>query len=198
MACWKNCWWVRLSHNTTQPPPLTAIAPTFDSRYANRTHDSHFSARRTDPEFTALQTGFLTQHARYFEPSSATNTPTTTPNTLHHTQLHQQYTTTIESFLLTRLHAALPTFDLPSLGGLLEGRGGGDEWSDVLDVLSGLSDYLTFKELMMDKRAEMDEEEESIRQAKAGKQVVKSKRQELNDFGLHITSLKQVQAKRSR
>ena len=74
----------------------------------------------------------------------------------------------------------------------------GEEWSDVMEVLSGLSDYVVFKELMMDKRAEMDEEEESRRQAKAGKQAVKSKRQELNDFGLHITSLKQVQSKHGR
>ena len=68
----------------------------------------------------------------------------------------------------------------------------------MVEVLSGLSDYMVFKELMMDKRAEMDEEEASRQLAKAGKQVVKSKRQELNDFGLHITSLKQVQSKRSR
>lgn len=78
------------------------------------------------------------------------------------------------------------------------GLGACGEWSDVVEVLSGLSDYMVFKELMMDKRAELDEEEESRRQAKAGKQVVKSKRQELNDFGLHITSLKQVQSKSSR
>ena len=74
----------------------------------------------------------------------------------------------------------------------------GEEWSDVMDVLSGLSDYLVFKELMMDKRAELDEEEDSRRQAKAGKQPSKSKRQELNDFGLHITSLKQVQSNSRR
>lgn len=96
----------------------------------------------------------------------------------------------------------MPSFDLPSLSGLLAGRvsgvSDGEEWSDVVDVLSGLSDYMVFKELMMDKRAELDEEEESRRQTKAGKQAVRSKRQELNDFGLHITSLKQVQSKSGR
>ena len=82
----------------------------------------------------------------------------------------------------------------------MESSGGSEsgEWSDVLDVLSGLSDYMVFKELMMDKRAEMDEEEQSRQQAKAGKQVMRSKRQELDEFGLHITSLKQAQSKRSR
>ena len=162
--------------------------------------------RCADPEFTALQSGFLELHARHFEPSSATNTPASTPNTLLHTQLHQQYTHAIESFLLARLHALLPSFDLPSLGTLIADRQQGamsdegeeEQWSDVTELLSGLSDYTVFKELMMDKRAELDEEDEQRRQAKAGKQAVKSKRQELNDFGLHITSLKQVQSRRGQ
>ncbi|KAK9814103.1 hypothetical protein WJX72_000732 [[Myrmecia] bisecta] len=94
-----------------------------------------------DASFEQLQHGFCTANCSHFED--------TEENKLVYTQLFNQYTELIEQAIDTRLAAALPDFSMDEFLQMLACRQE-ELMGDIFDLLLSLSDFQSFKEMMVD------------------------------------------------
>ena len=91
-------------------------------------------------EFEELQTSFCRQHCTHFD--------ATDENKLIYTELFQKYTELIEQYLEKELSSAVEGFDMVEFMEMLSERE--DELAgEVFDLLLSLSDFQTFKDIMV-------------------------------------------------
>mmetsp|Transcript_27724 Transcript_27724/g.50658 ORF Transcript_27724/g.50658 Transcript_27724/m.50658 type:complete len:185 (+) Transcript_27724:53-607(+) len=92
-------------------------------------------------EFQVMLQDFAKEHCHEFED--------TEENKLSYMELFKKYSDSIEKHLETQLEAALPGFSMPSFLEELETRGDSEIDEGVLDLLTTLSDFPSFKQQML-------------------------------------------------
>lgn len=97
-------------------------------------------------DFQALQQNFCKENCHHFED--------TEENKLIYTDLFQKYSDSIESHLESKLKAAIPGFAMQTLMEELEKRGKEEIDDSVFDMLASLGDFESFKELMLESKAQ--------------------------------------------
>lgn len=96
-------------------------------------------------EFEQLQDSFCRSHCHHFE--------ATDENKLIYMEIFQNYTASVEEFLEKGLSQAVPGFDMGEFMSMLAERQ--DELAgEVFDMLLSLSDFSTFKDIMVSYKAE--------------------------------------------
>lgn len=97
-----------------------------------------------DDEFRAIQQSFLTKYAHEFDPNLE-------ENKFIYTDIHREYLTIIEDFIINKIKRAQPNFDLDRFMKQLESRQ--DELEgEIFEFLLTFTDFLAFKEWMLDYR----------------------------------------------
>ncbi|CAF1590694.1 unnamed protein product [Adineta steineri] len=97
-----------------------------------------------DDEFRSIQQGFLTKYAHEFD-------PTLDENKLIYTDIHREYLTIIEDYVLNKIKRSQPDFNLETFMKQLESRQ--DELEgEIFEFLLTFTDFLAFKEWMLDHR----------------------------------------------
>ncbi|CAH1269666.1 ARL2BP [Branchiostoma lanceolatum] len=100
-----------------------------------------------DDEFQDLQNNFLDKNYIEFED--------TEENKFVYTDIHKEWVDTIEKYLETNLARKMPGFHMHEFAQALESRK--DEvCGEIFDMLVSFTDFLAFKELMLDYRAEKE------------------------------------------
>jgi ADP-ribosylation factor 2-binding protein len=95
----------------------------------------------TDDEFTALQTAYLDAHCHEFESGDE--------NKLCYTSIFDTYVEQMESFIDRFLSRRIVDFNMESFLMECESRGEEQLCGDAFDVLTSMSDFAAFKELML-------------------------------------------------
>lgn len=110
-------------------------------------------------EFDYVQMEFFQQHCDQFEFGDE--------NRLEYTDVYRQYIQLIEDFIVSRLKAIKPDFDMAKFLSMMNQHK--DELNgEVFDILLSLSDFLLFKENILDFKQSlidqnsMDEDDKSI------------------------------------
>jgi ADP-ribosylation factor 2-binding protein len=97
-----------------------------------------------DDEFRSIQQSFLTKYAHEFDPELD-------ENKLIYTDIHKEYLTIIEDFVLNKIKRSQPDFNLEIFMKQLETRQ--DELEgEIFELLLTFTDFLAFKEWMLDHR----------------------------------------------
>lgn len=97
-----------------------------------------------DEEFRSIQQAFLTKYAHEFDPELD-------ENKLIYTDIHREYLTIVEDFVLNKIKRSQPKFDLDLFMKQLESRQ--DELEgEIFEFLLTFTDFLAFKEWMLDHR----------------------------------------------
>ena len=97
-----------------------------------------------DEEFRSIQQNFLTKYAHEFDPELD-------ENKLIYTDIHREYLTIIEDFVLNKIKRTQPNFNLDVFMKQLESRQ--DELEgEIFEFLLTFADFLAFKEWMLDHR----------------------------------------------
>ena len=97
-----------------------------------------------DEDFRAIQQSFLTKYAHEFDPE-------TDENKFIYTDIHREYLTIIEDFIINKIKRSQPNFDLDRFMKQLESRQ--DELEgEIFEFLLTFTDFLAFKEWMLDYR----------------------------------------------
>ena len=97
-----------------------------------------------DEEFRSIQQNFLTKYAHEFDPELD-------ENKLIYTDIHREYLTIIEDFVLNKIKRTQPNFNLDVFMKQLESRQ--DELEgEIFEFLLTFTDFLAFKEWMLDHR----------------------------------------------
>lgn len=97
-----------------------------------------------EDEFHEIQHKFLENHWSAFEP--------TEENKLIYTDIFNEYNKTVENYLVDYLRKVIPHFDMNTLLTQLSDRQGELE-GEVFEVLSTITDFVAFKEMVLDYRA---------------------------------------------
>eukprot|EP00128_Syssomonas_multiformis_P005958 Colp12_sorted_trinity150504_noHs@21928 len=97
-----------------------------------------------DDEFQSLQNNFMDKNCSVFEDAEE--------NKLVYTEIFQNYTSSIENFIETKLKEREPGFSMDSFMGMIKARHDQVE-GDVFDLLTSLGDFNEFKELMLSFKA---------------------------------------------
>ena len=99
-----------------------------------------------DDEFRLVQQEFLDQFAKEFDPK-------VDENKFIYTDIHQQYLKIIEDFILNRIKKSQKDFHLETFMKQLESHQ--DEFdSEIFEILLTFTDFLAFKQWMLDHRQE--------------------------------------------
>lgn len=97
-----------------------------------------------DDEFRSIQQSFLGKYAHEFDPELD-------ENKLIYTDIHREYLTIIEDFVIKKIKRSQPEFDLNRFMKQMESRQ--DELEgEIFEFLLTFTDFLAFKEWMMDHR----------------------------------------------
>jgi ADP-ribosylation factor 2-binding protein len=97
-----------------------------------------------DNEFRSIQQTFLTKYAHEFDPELD-------ENKLIYTDIHREYLTIIENFVLNKIQRSQPNFNLELFMKQLESRQ--DELEgEIFEFLLTFTDFPAFKEWMLDHR----------------------------------------------
>jgi len=97
-----------------------------------------------DNEFRSIQQTFLTKYAHEFDPELD-------ENKLIYTDIHREYLTIIEDFVLNKIQRSQPNFNLELFMKQLESRQ--DELEgEIFEFLLTFTDFPAFKEWMLDHR----------------------------------------------
>ncbi|KAL7302141.1 ADP-ribosylation factor-like protein 2-binding protein [Trichogramma pretiosum] len=97
-----------------------------------------------DEQFQSLQQNFLDKYWREFEPVEE--------NKLIYTDVFNEYNKIIESYITVRLEKSIPNFSMEGFISELNKRRSELD-GEVFDVLLTFTDFLAFKELILDYRA---------------------------------------------
>jgi ADP-ribosylation factor 2-binding protein len=97
-----------------------------------------------DNEFRSIQQAFLTKYAHEFDPELD-------ENKLIYTDIHKEYLTIIEDFVLNKIKRSQPDFKLELFMKQLESRQEELE-GEIFEFLLTFTDFLAFKEWMLDHR----------------------------------------------
>ncbi|KAG8224559.1 hypothetical protein J437_LFUL002163 [Ladona fulva] len=97
-----------------------------------------------DKEFQLLQSSFLDKYFHYFTPGEE--------NKLEYMEIFKEYTNIIENYIEVKLISLLPSFSMDAFVMQLEKRKDKIE-GEVFELLFSFSDFLTFKDLILDYRA---------------------------------------------
>eukprot|EP00735_Rhodelphis_limneticus_P013131 TRINITY_DN6655_c0_g1::TRINITY_DN6655_c0_g1_i1::g.20285::m.20285 TRINITY_DN6655_c0_g1::TRINITY_DN6655_c0_g1_i1::g.20285 ORF type:complete len:209 (-),score=43.90,sp/Q5ZKW5/AR2BP_CHICK/44.96/5e-32,ARL2_Bind_BART/PF11527.3/5.4e-27 TRINITY_DN6655_c0_g1_i1:540-1166(-) len=95
-----------------------------------------------DDAFVRTQNQFLAKHCGVFEDNEE--------NKLEYTSLFEEYNQLVEQYLERRLTEEIPNFSMDKLARLLETRTKEELEGDVFDLLLTISDFISFRELMID------------------------------------------------
>ena len=113
-----------------------------------------------DDEFCTFQSSYLSAHCSEFDSSEE--------NKLSYTPLFDEYVSRMEGFITQYLHRRLSDFDMESFLGECEARGEEQLAGDVFDVLTSMSDFEAFKELMIAQKEQQKWKTTSNSSASAG------------------------------
>lgn len=94
-----------------------------------------------DPEFTSFQSAFLSRHCSEFDAGAE--------NKLSYTPIFDAYVSSMESFIRGYLSRKVSGFSMESFLAECEARGEEQLCGDAFDVLSSMSEFEAFKELMI-------------------------------------------------
>ena len=94
-----------------------------------------------DPDFNRFQSSFLTAHCQSFDSGDE--------NKLIYTTLFDEYVSRMEGFISTFLTKKLPGFQMEAFLIECEARGEEQLCGDAFDVLTSMSDFTSFKEIML-------------------------------------------------
>ena len=97
-----------------------------------------------DEEFRSIQQEFLNKYASEFDPDLD-------ENKLSYTDIHREYLNIIEEFLLNKIKRSQPDFKLENFMKQFESRQEELE-SEIFEFLLTFTDFLAFKEWMLDHR----------------------------------------------
>ena len=102
-----------------------------------------------DADFVGLQTSFMRAHCHEFDSDASSE------NKLVYTTLFDEYQARMEEFLSAYLTRKLgPSFSMESFLSECEARGEEQLCGDVFDVLTNMSDFDSFKQLMLSEKNE--------------------------------------------
>jgi ADP-ribosylation factor 2-binding protein len=107
----------------------------------------HIEDIMIDETFQNLQQRFLEQHYTVFEDVEE--------NKLAYTDIHQQYVQTVEKFLEAELVQRMPSFNMAEFQKQLVARKKHLD-GEVFEVLLTITDFLAFKELVLDYKKEKE------------------------------------------
>ncbi|CAF1172289.1 unnamed protein product [Adineta ricciae] len=97
-----------------------------------------------DDEFRSIQQSFLAKYAHEFDPDLD-------ENKLIYTDIHKEYLTIVEDFVLNKIKRAQPNFNLDVFMKQFESRQ--DELEgEIFEFLLTFTDFVVFKEWMLDHR----------------------------------------------
>ncbi|CAF0854498.1 unnamed protein product [Rotaria sp. Silwood1] len=97
-----------------------------------------------DEEFRSIQQAFLTKYAHEFDPDLD-------ENKLIYTDIHREYLTIVEDFVINKIKRSQPNFNLDLFMKQLESRQEELE-EEIFEFLLTFTDFLAFKEWMLDHR----------------------------------------------
>ncbi|XP_072013037.1 ADP-ribosylation factor-like protein 2-binding protein [Amphiura filiformis] len=97
--------------------------------------------------FQTLQRDFMEKHYEHFED--------TDENKFIYTDIHKNYTTLIETYIDEQLRSRMPGFDMDEFAKQLEKRKESLD-GEVFEMLYTFTDFLTFKELFLDYKADKE------------------------------------------
>ncbi|CAF0912451.1 unnamed protein product [Rotaria sordida] len=97
-----------------------------------------------DEEFRSIQQAFLTKYAYEFDPDLD-------ENKLIYTDIHREYLTIVEDFVINKIKRSQPNFNLDLFMKQLESRQEELE-EEIFEFLLTFTDFLAFKEWMLDHR----------------------------------------------
>jgi ADP-ribosylation factor 2-binding protein len=97
-----------------------------------------------DEEFRSIQQTFLIKYAHEFDPKLD-------ENKLIYTDIHREYLTIIENFILNKIKCTQPDFNLNLFIKQLESRQNELE-GEIFEFLLSFTDFLIFKQWMIDHR----------------------------------------------
>ncbi|CAF1426146.1 unnamed protein product [Rotaria magnacalcarata] len=97
-----------------------------------------------DEEFRSIQQAFLTKYAQEFDPGLD-------ENKLIYTDIHKEYLTIVDDFVLNKIKRSQPSFNLDIFMKQLESRQEELE-GEIFEFLLTFTDFLAFKEWMLDHR----------------------------------------------
>ncbi|XP_046386980.1 ADP-ribosylation factor-like protein 2-binding protein [Ischnura elegans] len=97
-----------------------------------------------DQDFQCLQRSFLQKYCLVFTRDEE--------NKLEYMEIFREYTTLIEAYIEEQLRRLIPSFSMQSFISQLERRKNEIE-GEVFELLISFSDFLAFKELILDHRA---------------------------------------------
>jgi len=97
-----------------------------------------------DDEFRSIQQNFLNKYAHEFDPN-------TDENKLIYTDIHREYLTIVDDFVLNKIKRTQPEFNLEKFMHQLESRQNELE-GEIFEFLLTFTDFLAFKEWMLDHR----------------------------------------------
>jgi ADP-ribosylation factor 2-binding protein len=97
-----------------------------------------------DEEFTSFQSAYLGQHCHEFEDNDE--------NKLSYTTIFDTYVERMEAYIENYLSTRVPGFDMASFLEECEARGEEQLGGDAFDVLTSMSDFGEFKQLMLSQK----------------------------------------------
>ncbi|KAI4486449.1 hypothetical protein M0804_005819 [Polistes exclamans] len=104
----------------------------------------HIEDLLLDDGFHAMQNEFLEKYWTIFEPAEE--------NKLIYTEIFNEYNTTVETYIVNYLQKIIPHFNMDVLlRDLREKKADSD--GEVFDILSAVTDFQSFKEMILDYRA---------------------------------------------
>ncbi|KAI4503031.1 hypothetical protein M0802_002075 [Mischocyttarus mexicanus] len=104
----------------------------------------HIEDLLLDDGFYAMQNEFLEKYWTIFEP--------TEENKLIYTEIFNEYNTTVEAYIVNYLQKIIPHFNMDDLLRDLRGKKANSD-GEVFDMLSAVTDFQSFKEMILDYRA---------------------------------------------